>query len=203
MADDDYAPLMIGTWKQLDALARTIYLESVSFDELQQLSKNKEQLSTAVPAIWPIDRKALRNNHIGAFNPRRFHPILHSFVAHEGIDLGCNRGTPVYATAAGVVTSSGSSKKSGSTVEITHEGGYVSVYAHLENRSVRRGQRVEAGQQIGTVGMSGRSFAPHLHYELHLNGRTLDPVNYFFGSVTPAEYANMLYMSVNTEQSMD
>ena len=101
------------------------------------------------------------------------------------------------------MSSSGSSKKSGSTVEITHEGGYVSVYAHLESRSVRRGQRVEAGQQIGTVGMSGRSFAPHLHYELHLNGRTLDPVNYFFGSVTPAEYANMLYMSVNTEQSMD
>ena len=114
-----------------------------------------------------------------------------------------DRGTPVYATAAGVVSLSGSSKKSGSTVEITHEGGYVSVYAHLESRSVRRGQRVEAGQQIGTVGMSGRSFAPHLHYELHLNGRTLDPVNYFFGSVTPAEYANMLYMSVNTEQSMD
>ena len=68
---------------------------------------------------------------------------------------------------------------------------------------MRAGQTVKAGQQIGTVGMSGRSFAPHLHYELRLDGRTLDPVNYFFGSVGPAEYANMLYMSANTQQSMD
>ena len=87
--------------------------------------------------------------------------------------------------------------------EIVHEGGYVSVYAHLESASVRRGQKVKAGQQIGTVGMSGNSFAPHLHYELRLDGKTLDPINYFFGSVTPSEYANMLYMSSNTQQSMD
>ena len=77
LAGDDYAPLMIPAWKELDALARTIYLESVSFDELQRLSKNKEQLSAAVPAIWPIDRAALHGNHIGAFSPRRFHPVLH------------------------------------------------------------------------------------------------------------------------------
>ena len=98
LADDDYAPLMVGTWRQLDALARTIYLESVSFDELQQLSKNKEQLSAAVPAIWPIDRSALHNNHIGAFNMRRMHPVLGYIRPHTGIDFGCDRGTPVYAT---------------------------------------------------------------------------------------------------------
>ena len=98
MADDEFAPLMIGTWKQLDALARTLYQESVSFDELQVLSKDKARLAAAIPAIWPIDRKALHGNHIGAFNPRRMHPIYHRIIAHLGIDLGCDRGTPVYAT---------------------------------------------------------------------------------------------------------
>ena len=96
-----------------------------------------------------------------------------------------------------------STKKSGLAVEILHEGGYVRVYAHLASASVRMGQKEKAGQQIGTVGMSGNSFAPHLHYELRLDGKTLDPINYFFGSVTPSEYANMLYMSSNTQQSMD
>ena len=103
LADDDYAPLMVGTWRQLDALARTIYLESVSFDELQQFSKNKEQLSAAVPAIWPIDRSALHNNHIGAFSARRMHPVLGYIRPHTGIDFGCDRGTPVYATGDGVI----------------------------------------------------------------------------------------------------
>ena len=96
MADDEFAPLMIGTWKQLDALARTLYQESVSFDELQVLSKDKARLAAAIPAIWPIDRKALHGDHIGAFNPRRMHPIYHRIIAHLGIDLGCDRGTPVY-----------------------------------------------------------------------------------------------------------
>ena len=103
LLDDDYAPLMVGTWRQLDALARTLYLESVSFDELQAFSQDKEKMSAAVPAIWPIDRSALHNNHIGAFSPRRYHPVLHRVQAHTGVDFGCDRGTPVYATGDGEV----------------------------------------------------------------------------------------------------
>ena len=76
MAGDDFAPLMVGTWKQLDALARILYLESVSFDELQAFARDKEKMSSAIPAIWPIDRSALHNDHIGAFNLRRMHPVL-------------------------------------------------------------------------------------------------------------------------------
>lgn len=140
---------------------------------------------------------------IGASTGSRLDPFFKAYVWHEGLDFIVLRGTPVFASADGTVTESASSRKYGNTVEIAHDGGYVSVYAHLESRSVRRGQTVRAGQQIGTVGMSGRSFAPHLHYELRLDGRSLDPVNYFFATVTPAEYANMLYMSANTTQSMD
>ena len=139
----------------------------------------------------------------GASIGSRLDPFFKAYVWHEGLDFIVLRGTPVYAAADGEVISSGSTKKSGNSVEIRHAGGYVTVYSHLESRGVRAGQTVKAGQQIGTVGMSGRSFAPHLHYELRLDGRTLDPVNYFFGSVGPAEYANMLYMSANTQQSMD
>ena len=140
---------------------------------------------------------------VGASIGSRLDPFFKAYVWHEGLDFIVLRGTPVYAAADGEVISSGSTKKSGNSVEIRHAGDYVTVYSHLESRGVRAGQTVKAGQQIGTVGMSGRSFAPHLHYELRLDGRTLDPVNYFFGSVGPAEYANMLYMSANTQQSMD
>lgn len=103
MAGDDFAPLMVGTWKQLDALARILYLESVSFDELQAFARDKEKMSAAIPAIWPIDRSALHNDHIGAFNLRRMHPVLGYIRPHKGIDLGCDRGTPVYATGDAVV----------------------------------------------------------------------------------------------------
>ena len=88
MADDSYSSLMIGTWKQMDALARQLYLESVSFDQLQILAKNKEKLSSAIPATWPIDRNKLRNG-IGAFGMRR-HPIYGRYIMHKGIDLACN-----------------------------------------------------------------------------------------------------------------
>lgn len=97
MADDSYSSLMIGTWKQMDALARQLYLESVSFDQLQILAKNKEKLSSAIPATWPIDRNKLRNG-IGAFGMRR-HPIYGRYIMHKGIDLACNVGDAVYATA--------------------------------------------------------------------------------------------------------
>ncbi|WP_304976619.1 M23 family metallopeptidase, partial [uncultured Alistipes sp.] len=134
LAGDEYAPLMIGTWQQLDALARELYFESVSFDELQTLARNKEKMSAAIPAIWPIDRARLHNDRIGAFNPRRLHPILHRIVPHNGVDFGCDRGTPVYATGDAVVeaaVSSGHNGGFGRMVLLDHEFGYKTRYAHL------------------------------------------------------------------------
>ncbi len=195
MADDDYAPLMIGTWKQLDALARTIYLESVSFDELQLLSKNKEQMATAVPAIWPIDRKALHNNHIGAFNPRRFHPILHRIVAHEGIDLGCDRGTPVYATGDATVElaeGAGYNGGYGHQVLLNHEFGYKTRYAHLSDVLVKPGDKVKRGHIIARTGNTGRSSGPHLHYEVILKGTPVNPINYFNRNMSAEEYEELM-----------
>lgn len=195
MADDDYASLMVPTWQQMDALARSIYLESVSFDELQLLSKNKEKLSAAVPAIWPIDRSALHNNHIGAFNPRRMHPIYHRIIAHKGIDLGCDRGTEVYATGDATVekTDLGQARRGyGQQVLLNHEFGYQTRYAHLSRILVKPGEKVVRGQVIGLTGNTGGSTAPHLHYEVIHKGTPVNPVHYFNRNMSAEEYDRLM-----------
>ena len=157
---------------------------------------------TAVPPMrLPLD--GITYSQVGASTGRKMDPFYKAFVFHEGLDLIVARGTPVKSAAGGTVQKVQTSKKLGKTVEILHDGGYTTVYAHLESVSVRAGQKVDTGQRIGTVGMSGKAFAPHLHYEVRRDGEFLNPVNCIFASVTPAEYTNMLYMSVNTKQSMD
>lgn len=195
MAGDEFTPLMVGAWQELDALARRLYLESVSMDELQALTHNKEQLSSAVPAIWPIDRAALHNNHIGAFNPRRFHPILHRIQPHNGVDFGCDRGTPVFATGDATVELALASNWNGGygkQILLDHGFGYKTRYAHLDQVLVTKGQQVKRGQLIGHVGNTGRSNAPHLHYEVILKGRPVNPINYFNREMTPQEYEELM-----------
>ena len=140
---------------------------------------------------------------VGASTGRKMNPFYKAYVYHEGLDLIVSRGTPVLAAADGTVTTATSNKAQGNVVRIAHDGGYETVYAHLESMNVHVGQRVHAGDRIGAVGMSGQAFAPHLHYEVRRDGAGMDPVGFFFASVSPSEYVNMLYMSVNTLQSMD
>ena len=195
LAGDEYAPLMIGTWQQLDAFGRQLYRTSVSFDELQILAKNKENMSTAIPAIWPIDRSALHNNHIGAFSPRRYHPVLHRVQAHTGVDFGCDRGTPVYATGDGEVelaVGSGYNGGYGYQVLVNHGFGYKTRYAHLSKVLVKPGERVTRGQVIAETGNTGRSTGPHLHYEVIHKGTPVNPVNYFNRDMTAAEYDDLM-----------
>lgn len=195
LAGDEYAPLMIGTWQQLDALARELYFESVSFDELQTLARNKEKMSAAIPAIWPIDRARLHNDRIGAFNPRRLHPILHRIVPHNGVDFGCDRGTPVYATGDAVVeiaSANGFNGGYGKQVLLNHEFGYKTRYAHLNEVLVKPGERVTRGQVIARTGNTGRSTGPHLHYEVIHKGVPVNPINYFNRNMTPEEYERLM-----------
>lgn len=195
MANDSYAHLMTGTWQQIDALARELYLESVSFDELQILAKNKEQMSTAIPAIWPIDRSKLHNNHLGAFNPRRMHPILRRIAPHNGVDFGCDRGTPVYATGDAKVelaASTGNNGGYGRQILLNHEFGYKTRYAHLDKVLVNAGERVTRGQLIGYAGNTGRSTSSHLHYEVIHKGIPVNPVNYFNRNMTNEEYDKLM-----------
>ena len=201
MSDDPYAKLMIPTWKQLDRLARSIYLESRSFDELQLLSQDKEQMTLSIPAIWPIDRSALRGS-IGAFNPRRFHPILKRIQPHKGVDFGCRRGTPIYATGDAVVekvNKSGFNGGYGRQVVLNHGFGYKTRYAHLDKPMVARGDTVRRGQVIGLAGNTGRSTSSHLHYEVIYKGRPVNPVNYFNRHMSETEYERLMEQMRDTK----
>ena len=155
MADDSYSSLMIGTWKQMDALARQLYLESVSFDQLQILAKNKEKLSSAIPATWPIDRNKLRNG-IGAFGMRR-HPIYGRYIMHKGIDLACNVGDAVYATGDGVVEK----------VEPESRPSRIRHLCHHQSRIRLQDPLCASEQGLRQTGRSGRARAAHRRSGTH------------------------------------
>lgn len=140
----------------------------------------------------------------GASVGSRINPFYKVPVQHDGLDMIAPSGEPVYAAADGVVRDVKRSRKGlGNVVEIDHGGGYVTRYAHLADVEVRKSRKLTRGTRIGYVGVSGNSFAPHLHYEVLRDTVVLDPVNHMFASVTPEEYVNMLVMSVTTGQSMD
>lgn len=140
----------------------------------------------------------------GASTGDRVNPFYKVKIMHNGLDLISPAGEPVYAAADGVVTEVVRSRKGlGNVVSIDHGNGYVTRYAHLADIETAKGRRVKRGTRIGYVGVSGNSFAPHLHYEVIRDTVIVDPVNHFFASVDPDEYVNMLIMSAATGQSMD
>lgn len=154
------------------------------------------------PMTLPLD--SISYAQVGASIGQRLNPFYKVETPHYGLDLIAPQGDPVFASAAGTVTSVSVSRKGqGNVVEITHNGGYVTRYCHLADIVVYEGQRVSCHQKLASVGISGNSFAPHLHYEILKNGTVLDPVDYFFTSITPDDYVNMKYMATRTGQSMD
>ena len=140
----------------------------------------------------------------GASVGDKINPFYKVSIRHNGLDMIAPAGQPVHASADGVVSNITRSRKGlGNVVEIDHGNGYTTRYAHLADIEVSKGRKVKKGTRIGYVGVSGNSFAPHLHYEVIKDTVVMDPVNYMFASVTPEEYVNMLVMSVTTGQSMD
>lgn len=157
---------------------------------------------TLPPMTLPV--KDISYPQIGASKGQRINPFLKAGIEHDGLDIIASQGSKIYAPADGKVTEvTTSSKGSGNRIEISHAGGYTTRYEHLSDIYVRQGERVTAGRCIGTVGMSGAASAPHLHYEVRKDSVARDPANYIFAGLTPEEYCNMLFMAINTEQSMD
>lgn len=193
MSLDPHSALLIGTWRQIDRVAKLLYEESVSLDELQILSKNKEQLSTAIPALWPIDRTKL-NQGIGAFG-WRIHPIYHDRRFHKGVDLGGKIGDPIYATGDATVESidtRNSNRGYGKQVLLNHEFGYKTRYAHMHKIYVKPGDKVTRGELIGELGATGGVTGPHLHYEVIYQGEVVNPINYFNKNMTAEEYEQIM-----------
>lgn len=157
---------------------------------------------TLPPMLVPVPD--LKFAQVGASVGKKMDPFYKVLTMHNGIDLIAGQGTPVLATADGVVLDvKRSGKGSGNIVEIGHDGGYRTLYAHLQDIVVRKGERVKAWRKIANVGMSGNSFAPHLHYEVHRDSLVLDPVNFFFASFSPEDYMKAAYMAATTGQSLD
>ena len=140
----------------------------------------------------------------GASVGSKINPFYKVPMQHNGLDMLAHSGEPVHAAADGVVRNVTRSRKGlGNVVEIDHGNGYVTRYAHLADVEVRKGRELKKGSRIGYVGVSGNSFAPHLHYEVMRDTLVMDPVNHLFASVTPDDYMNMLIMAASTGQSLD
>ncbi|MBR6001597.1 MAG: M23 family metallopeptidase [Bacteroidales bacterium] len=169
----------------------------------KEIFANLEARKDSIPPLrFPLAEASY--DRIGASVGEKLNPFYGVPSSHDGIDLMCRLGEKVYASADGTVSSVVHSTTGiGTMVEITHKGGYVTRYGCLSEVFVSSGSKVRAGDKLGAVGVSGKSFAPHLHYEVLRRGKVLDPVHHFFASVTPQQYSDMLYMAAGTGQSMD
>jgi murein DD-endopeptidase MepM/ murein hydrolase activator NlpD len=157
----------------LNALIRRANLLASSFEEAKDSLASHSQRLAATPSIMPTQGWLT-----SAFSSMREHPILHIARPHEGIDVTAPMGSPIEAPAAGVVTDAGWESGYGNTVTIDHGYGIVTKFAHASKLLVTRGQRVQRGQRIALVGNTGLATGPHLHYEVHVNGRPVDPLKY-------------------------
>jgi len=165
-----------------------------------QISKNVS--ITGIPSIIPI--KEINISQTGAGTGKKIHPFYKTPVEHTGVDLLAAIGTEVHATANGIVIDVIKSDRGrGNEVIIQHEGGYLSKYAHLGDILVRKSQPVRQNTVIARVGNSGLSFAPHLHYEVLLNGEVMNPVNYFFADLAPYDFRDMMIIAMSSGQSLD
>lgn len=194
--------LIIFTSKRLDQLASQIYVQSKSFDEVYEMARNKEEMLASIPAIQPVHNEDLKR--LSSFYGYRPDPIYKVKKFHYGVDFSAPQGTPIYASGQGKVVKARRSRTSyGNQIEIDHGYGYVTFYAHLKDINVKKGDLVKRGQLIGTVGNTGKSTAPHLHYEVRKNNRKVNPIYYFFNDLTPAEYEKLLDLSKLPNQSLD
>ncbi len=194
--------IVVNTAKRLDEITSQLVVQSKSYDEVFKLAKNKEKLIASIPAIQPVDFHDLRR--IGSLFGYRTDPFYKVVKFHEGIDFTAAIGTPIYATGDGVVElAEYNSGGYGNEIMINHGFTYETRYAHLSKINVKKGQRVKRGEIIGLMGNTGKSTAPHLHYEVLKAGTPLNPIYFFFNDITPAEYEAMLEMSTKPSQTLD
>ena len=198
MANSD---LVINTTQKLDLLAKQIYIQSRSFDDVVEMCKQHDEMLQCIPAIQPISNKNLKQTASGYGT--RIDPIYGTTRFHAGMDFSAKSGTDVYATGNGTVIKMGWQTGYGNTIVIDHGFGYQTVYAHLRDFRTRLGKKVVRGEIIGGVGNTGKSTGPHLHYEVHVKGRVVNPVNYYFMDLSPEDYDRMIQIAENHGKMMD
>jgi len=190
----DKNQLIATTLQKVDQLKRQLYIQSKSYDELQDLAQKKEKMLAAIPAIQPLSNKQLKR--LSSPFGMRLHPIHKIPRMHEGVDFAAPRGTPIYATGSGVVkTAQKSLRGYGNHVEIDHGYGFLTKYCHMQDFKVKPGQKVTRGQCIGYVGSTGASTSPHLHYEVIKNRRKVNPIHYFTSDLDANQYDMILELA--------
>lgn len=194
--------MIIATTRRMEIIQKQMVIQSRSLDEITKLAAEKEMLLAAIPAIQPIRNQDMTRMASGY--GWRSDPFTKARKMHWGMDFTAPRGTPVYATGDGVVSRADNNASGyGKHVRVEHGYGYMSLYGHLSKYNVRPGQRVERGDLIGFVGSTGRSEAPHLHYEVWKDGEKINPINFYYGSLTAEEFENMLKIANQENQSLD
>lgn len=198
----DNSKLIIEANRRLDILEKAIVVQSKSLDEIGVLAEDKEKFLASIPAIQPVKNEDLTRMASGfGF---RIDPFTKVRKFHYGMDFTAPRGTPIYATGDGVIErADNNSSGYGNHIRIEHGYGYVSLYGHLYKYNVRVNQRVKRGDLIGYVGSTGRSEAPHLHYEVFKDGERINPINFYYGNLTAEEFNELLKQASLENQSLD
>jgi murein DD-endopeptidase MepM/ murein hydrolase activator NlpD len=186
---------------KVEQLKKQLYVQSVSYDELSETALNKEEYWASIPAIQPLHNEEL--NRLASGYGIRLHPILKVRKMHTGIDFSATKGTPIYATGDGVITRITTEFGGyGKSIIIDHGFGFSTRYAHMNDFKVKKGQKIKRGDQIGTVGNTGSSTAPHVHYEVMKEGKYVNPVHYFFKDLEPSEFDKILELASRENQSL-
>ncbi|WP_431165706.1 M23 family metallopeptidase [Tenacibaculum halocynthiae] len=197
----DNSSMIKNVTKELDILSKQMVVQSKSLDEIVNLAKEKEKMLASIPAIQPVKNEDLKRMASGY--GMRLHPILKSWRMHNGMDFTSPTGTPIFASGNGKVIKAHRSSTFGKVVYIDHGYGYKTIYAHMSEIIAKKGKTVKRGDLIGYVGNTGRSAAPHLHYEVHKNGRPVNPIYFYYGDLTPEEFIAMQKASQQKGQSYD
>lgn len=197
--NESTSELLKWTAAKIDNLERRIGIQKLSFEEIKsQYNNNKEKMSH-LPAIKPTAGILLSGFGM------RDHPILGYPRQHNGLDFRADIGDAVLATGFGKVKFAGRQSTLGLIVIIDHGFGYETLYAHLSGlaKGIKRGAKIERGQQIAMAGDSGLSEGPHLHYEVHYKGQPVDPIYYLFADTSPEEYVMFKEISKTNKHSLD
>lgn len=198
----DNSKLIIETNKRIDIIQKQIVVQSKSLDEIRTLAEQKEKFLATIPAIQPVKNEDLKRMASGY--GYRTDPFTKVRKFHYGMDFTAPRGTPIYAAGDGVIKrADGRASGYGKHIRIDHGFGYVSLYAHLYKYNVKKNQKVKRGDLIGFVGSTGRSEAPHLHYEIFKEGLRINPINFYYGNLSAAEFEELLAKASVENQSLD
>ncbi|SHG51447.1 Murein DD-endopeptidase MepM and murein hydrolase activator NlpD, contain LysM domain [Flavobacterium fluvii] len=198
----DNSQLVANTTKRIDKLRKELSIQSKSLDDILKMAEAKDKLLSAIPAIQPVRNENLKNMASGF--GYRTDPFTKARKMHEGMDFTAKTGTPIYATGDGIVARADNTASGyGNHIVIRHGYGYETLYAHLSRYKCRAGQRINRGDVIGYVGSTGRSEAPHLHYEVHKNGKVVNPLNFYYGNISAVEYVAIAQLANQENQSYD